>query len=620
MQRAGAFGRSCGALLGYAVLATATERFMSMDRPEAPTMGKAASPDLPGPSRRAMLVAFLLPVVLLLPFLQRAYNIDDPTYVWMAQHIAKAPLDFFGSYVEYGNGRVPMYEWNQNPPGNSYYLALFGVLGGWREAALHSGAALFAGFAALGLYLLAHRLCPWPMLATALTVLTPGFLVSAGTVMTDVPMLALYIWSLHLWIRGLDMEKDRYLAASMLCAGLGILLKYFAVTSVPLLLVYTLARRRRIDAHACWLLMPPVVAGLFLWTAHRLYGVNLFELAVEAALDPRVRETGGSQFRVMVAGVFAGGCLAPMALYAPHVLRARTLFAGTGVLALGLVPFFDGYSVLQLLLGVTEPYSWQSLAHLGLMLGAGVLFLSIVCIDVAKRWGPEALLLALWVIGTLVFTVLVNQLINARVILPMIPAVAIMLVRQLAARAGGINEHPPRRLLWPVPVAALFSLWVMAGDYSVAENARQSALRALEAARSEDRDLYYLGLWGFQYYLQAGGAQPFRVQLADTLAGQNKLILQSGDLVAVSSEGRETWRVPPKGLEEVEIYSFQNRFGVATYHPVAQAGFYSHLSGLFPYFIGVLPPEEYGLYRWTGPSYVPDEREPSGTAGEAGPK
>ncbi len=561
------------------------------------------------PSRRSMAVAFLLPVVLLLPFLNRAYNIDDPMFVWMAQHVVEAPLDFFGSYVDRGNERVPMYEWNQNPPGYSYYLAPFGVLGGWREAALHFGAALFAGFAALGVYLLAHRLCPWPMLAMALTVLTPGFLVSAGTVMTDVPMVALYVWSLHLWIRGLDLEKDRYLAASMVCASLGVLLKYFAVTTVPLLLVYTVARRRGIDVRACWLSIPPLVAGLFLWTAYRVYGVNLLELAAETALDPEVRLTDSALYRVIVTCVFVGGCLAPMALYAPHVLRARALLAGTGVLALGLIPFFDGYSILQLLLGVTEPYGAQSLAHFGLMLGAGVLFLAIVGIDAVKRPGPEALLLALWVLGTLVFTVRVNHLINARVILPMIPAVAIMLVRQLAARTDAIGEHPPRRLLWPVAVAALFSLWVMAGDYAVAENGRESALRALEAPRLEDSDLYYSGLWGFQYYLQAGGARPFRVQPADTFDGEHKPILRSGDLVAVSSDGRETWRAPPKGVEEVAIYSFQNRFGVATYHPVALAGFYSHLSGLFPYFIGVMPPEEYGLYRWTGPSYVADETD-----------
>ncbi len=561
------------------------------------------------PSRRGMAAAFVLPVVLLLPFLNRAHNIDDPMFVWMAQHIAEAPLDFFGSYVDRGNERVPMYEWNQNPPGYSYYLAPFGVLGGWREGALHFGAALFAGFAALGVYLLAHRLCPWPMLATALTVFTPGFLVSAGTVMCDVPMVALYVWTLHLWIRGLDLKKDRYLAGAMVCASLGTLLKYFAVTTVPLLLIYTLARRRRLDAHACWLLIPPAVAGLFLLAAQRVYGVNLLELAAETALDPEVRRTDSTLFRVLVTSVFVGGCLAPMALYARYVLPARALFAGAGVVALGLTPFFDGYSILQLLLGESEPYGAQSLAHLGLMLGAGVLLLGLVGMDIAKRWGPEALLLALWVLGTLVFTVRVNHLINARVILPMVPAVAIVLVRQLAARAEDVHEHPPRRLLWPLPVAALFSLWVMAGDYAVAENGKESAQRAVEAARGEDGDLYYSGLWGFQYYLQAGGARPLRVQPADTLDGQHKPILQSGDLVVVSSDGRETWRVPPKGIEEVEIYSFQNRFGVATYHPVVEAGFYSHLSGLFPYFIGVMPPEEYGLYRWTGPSYVAAEED-----------
>ncbi len=75
------------------------------------------APETRPPSRRGMAAAFILPAVLLLPFLNRAYNIDDPMFVWMAQHIAESPLDFFGSYVDKGNERVPMYEWNQNPPG-----------------------------------------------------------------------------------------------------------------------------------------------------------------------------------------------------------------------------------------------------------------------------------------------------------------------------------------------------------------------------------------------------------------------------------------------------------------------------------------------------------------------
>ena len=82
---------------------------------EASAAGAGAGPR--APSRRGMAAAFVLPVVRLLTFLDRAYNIDDPMFVWMAQHIVESPLDFFGSYVDRGNVRVPMYEWNQNPPG-----------------------------------------------------------------------------------------------------------------------------------------------------------------------------------------------------------------------------------------------------------------------------------------------------------------------------------------------------------------------------------------------------------------------------------------------------------------------------------------------------------------------
>ena len=39
--------------------------------------------------RRGMALAFFLPIVLLLPFINRAYNIDEPMFVWVAQQVVQ---------------------------------------------------------------------------------------------------------------------------------------------------------------------------------------------------------------------------------------------------------------------------------------------------------------------------------------------------------------------------------------------------------------------------------------------------------------------------------------------------------------------------------------------------
>ena len=40
-----------------------------------------------------------------------------------------------------------------------------------------------------------------------MAVLTPGFLVCGSSLMCDVPMLAFWVWSVVLWLRGFDEKR-----------------------------------------------------------------------------------------------------------------------------------------------------------------------------------------------------------------------------------------------------------------------------------------------------------------------------------------------------------------------------------------------------------------------------
>src|SRR5260370_21376260 len=66
----------------------------------------------------------------------------------------------------------------------------------------------------LGTYRLAKHFTRFPLLAGLATVLTPGILVSACSVMCDTMMLALWVWAVILWIEGLEARKAWYLAGS----------------------------------------------------------------------------------------------------------------------------------------------------------------------------------------------------------------------------------------------------------------------------------------------------------------------------------------------------------------------------------------------------------------------
>ena len=63
--------------------------------------------------------------------------------------------------------------------------------------------------------------------------------------MTDLPMTALWVWAVVLWLSGLNEEHPTANAASGSLIGLAALTKYFAISLVPLLLVYTLLSGRK---------------------------------------------------------------------------------------------------------------------------------------------------------------------------------------------------------------------------------------------------------------------------------------------------------------------------------------------------------------------------------------
>src|SRR6266478_2599995 len=165
--------------------------------------------------RRDIILITGLILLLLLPFLGKAFHIDDPLFIRTARHILDSPADPYGFSVNWFGIEAPMWQTMRNPPLASYYLALAGAVSGWSEVSLHSWFLLPAILCGLGIYAVAREWCSHPLLATSLSVLTPVFLVSASTLMCDVLMLAFWVWALAFWIRGVDHADTRsYLLAS----------------------------------------------------------------------------------------------------------------------------------------------------------------------------------------------------------------------------------------------------------------------------------------------------------------------------------------------------------------------------------------------------------------------
>jgi 4-amino-4-deoxy-L-arabinose transferase-like glycosyltransferase len=170
---------------------------------------------------------------------------------------------------------------------------------------------------------------------------TPVFLVSATTVMCDVWLLALWVWSVDCWLRGLE-ERHSYwllLLASLLVAAAA-LTKYFGVSLVPLLAAYTVARERRLTSRLLFLLIPNAIIGIYEAIAKAKYGQGLFTNAMVYPWQGPVKAGKQLSGQFLTGLSFTGGCLFPALFYAALLKSRKVLISGIAIFLAFLPSFY----------------------------------------------------------------------------------------------------------------------------------------------------------------------------------------------------------------------------------------------------------------------------------------
>lgn len=561
--------------------------------PPVPSAGTVAR-------RPGLELAFLTLVMLglLLPFLGKALNIDDPIYVWVAQQIVEHPFDAYGFAVNWRGRALPLHEFVNNPPLASYYLALAGSLGGWSERALHAAFLLPALAVVWATWALARGFGANGLTGALLLGLAPAFFVSSTTLMADVPMLALWLGAFACWDRGLRGGGRPALLAGALLAGLCPLAKFPGLALLPLLVAHALLLRVDWRRWAPWLLIPLAAFGAYLAYTTELYGHALL-------LDPLAyaggyRPQGALELlgRVLCGLAFTGAGAASLLAVAPLLLGWRGARA-FGIVALGLalvmtlVPGIVSESLqapTRLTTGVVLQLAlWSSV-------GVGVLALAVA--DARETRAPESIVLLLWVFGSFVVAALLNWTVNVRSVLPLVPAAAILAARRIGRREPRPN-HNAAWLAVGLAAAAVLSFSVARADARLAASARDAARELVGEYRGAGRDVWFQGHWGFQYYAQALGAKPL----------QRGAALPADAILLAPRNNSYRW---PLDVPMLAKRTFDGPTWCATMNSEVGAGFYASTWGPLPFAFGAASPETYAVYE--SPAAGPGASSPAPTS------
>lgn len=530
----------------------------------------------------------LVTLVCLLPFLGKPFHIDDPLFLRAAAQIQQHPADFYGFTLNWLGTPLPMVKDFDNPPLTCYYIALAAVVVGWSEPALHLAFLLPALASAWGIFTLARRFTRRPLLAAFAAVLTPVFLISATTLMCDVTCLAFWVWAVVTYEKGLESNNWKWLLAAGLLAGLATLTKFTGLALVPLLAFYAFARQRKIGRWLAVLVIPVLLAAGYEWITRRLYGQGMLLAAGTFASEDRSGAQGGLFEKALIGLGFLGGCYLPVLFYLPVIWSKRLgilwlILLAPCVAALFWSPHFKSLLVPDGHLRV------GMLLEAAVFLAGGILVLLLAGADFWRHRNADSMLLVLWVLGLVTFTVVLNWTINGRSLLPALPAVGILLARRRDARWPQSLPNHCAWLVVPALLAAALSLRLAQADARLAETNRRAAEQLWVQYHKPGNTVWFEGHWGFQYYLEKQGGQA--IDLNDPKKA-------SGDILIIPANASNLYEPPMDLVRLIAKRDYLPDAHCATMNNIAGAGFYASVHGPLPFAIGRPAPDRFYIFEY----------------------
>lgn len=524
----------------------------------------------------------------LVPFVDKAFHIDDTLFIAAAKHIQNNPTDFYGFNINWYGIEMPMADVTKNPPLACYYIALVAKLFGWSEIALHIAFLVPAVAVVLGSFYLAKQFCSQPVLAVMAGVLTPVFLVSSTNVMCDTMMLAFWVWAVVVWMWGVDKNQWSSLLVGAVLIAVCALTKYFGMSLILLLFVYSVVKKRKLGIWVLCLLVPVVVLVFYQWATFALYGRGLL---IDAASYAAKRSWNfGVEFlwKGLVGLAFTGGSIITVLFYAPLLWSRRILLSVVVLMvlflfSLGLVGRIGNFPVRY-----DNMLRWDILLQFGLMLLGGVCIIWLTAADLYKCRDCKSFLLFLWVLGTFFFAGFVNWTVNGRSILPMAPAMGILLARTIDRQGETARQTRFWRIGWPLIPAVIIALSVCWADYTLAGTARDAAKTIHETYKNRQPVVvWFQGHWGFQYYMEAHNAKALDLENSRPAIGD----------VIVFPVNNTNLKPPPKDrIFPVLVFKFMPCRWLSTMNARFGAGFYSSIWGPLPFAFGRIPAEEYYIF------------------------
>ncbi len=447
------------------------------------------------------LPGMLLAAVCLLPFLDKAYTIDDPIFMLEARQILKTPLQPMSFPTCWTDNALCVARTGQFGTGQGLmgYLLVPAALAGGAEWVSHLTQLLLGWLAVLAMVRLALRLGFRSAQAAAaglMLVAIPPFLSMASTALPDVAALALGLNGIERLLAWRQEQRWHQAAIASLALGLA------GYARVHLLLLIPLG--------ALWLVFGPPDTALRFQNALTgwrrlayLWMPLFFASCILAAVNLVTRDPGPNN---LVRDLDIGPHNVPSNLFAYLVyfsfpIPLALVWVGVRLRPVLLAVILPLLAVLVYHFTIAPQRSiyqeWSTVAAAyGLVVLVHILYRSVRDRD---RLG---MLLWLWLL--LPLPAVFYHHLPIKYLVPVMPAVVLLLVRALA-------DLPDRWALnccgALVVICTAYSCVLLKADADAADCARQAAADLIAVPVASGEKVWFSGQWGFYWYALEAGAQ-----------------------------------------------------------------------------------------------------------------
>ncbi len=500
--------------------------------------------------KRYLLVAAIV-LAGIAPFSSRAVFMDEHIYIQIARSAQTNPLFpqetpklFFGT-------RSPSFADHTHPPVGEYYLAfLYWLFGGFREVPFRLLFSVFPIAAALAFFNLAKRFTANAFLVSVLFAASPAFFVYSSTFMMDIPMLAFLLLGFALYFNYAQGHPKLLLPASLcfvLAAGTG----YTALVPLACFGIGLVAAGRPLKE---WAAVAAAPIALALWLV--AITIHFGDFPLTRTVEYYVSQ--GSIIRNVLATL---SFLGAVVVCPWPVEGGRRVLVLASIAVVGLMSFAAtwpsfGYQLWFILLGAS------GLAIL-IRFANGALHL------IASGKNSGEAFLFLWLPATLLFFIVVADMINTRYILLAVPPLLLMLFR----------ESSQRRLIFTLIPTASLSVALAYSDFAFVNSYRNWVEQNVPQLQRQGFQLWSASESGLRFYLERKGAPSLASKDTEP---------KPADLIVRHALYRYGLAMEPV-LSVLRKFTLTSRFPIRTYNAPSSAGFHDSSIGLVPFVISRAP-------------------------------